>query len=150
MSPPPGVSGRRLEAGASGCRFEAGGGEHRGTLKTRRKRSGQTAQKRDDFSHFIVRKRGSQLHPAHDADGLGKRGNRPVVEVWRSHGRVAKARNLEDIQVRFVLGDVEPPLVDLVAASRLPLVLDNPKLAKFRPANQCVMMALRTANFEES
>src|SRR5262249_40619441 len=91
----------------------------------------------------------AQLYPRHDADRLGQRAHRAVMEVRGCHRDVSQARHLEDVHVAWLVRHVEPPFVRLLAAGLLPVILDDAKLLEHAAADAGAVVAGDASGFDE-
>src|SRR5438128_1669003 len=98
--------------------------------KTRWDRSGKRAEKRHDLADLDIRERDAQLNTAHHFHRFVERRHRPIVEIRRRHCYVPETWNLEDVEIRRVLGESEAALVNLPAPRRFPVLFRHSELLK--------------------
>src|SRR5262245_8981496 len=96
--------------------------------KTRRERPGERVEKRHDLADLGVRKRDAQFNTAHHFHRFVERRHRPIVEIRRGHPYVPETWNLEDVEIRRVLGKSEAALVNLRAPRRFPVLFHHSEL----------------------
>src|SRR5262245_35963828 len=78
-----------------------------------------------------------------------QRRDRAVVKVGSCVRYVAQQRNAKDVGIGGVVGDSDAAIVNLGAASRLPILLDDSEFCEPAASDTDAIVAFGTADFDE-
>ena len=111
--------------------------------------AGKAPQERNDLVHLRIREVCIKLDLGHDPDGRRQGVDCAVVKIRGRLCDVAQARNLEPVEVGWIVRHPEAALVDILAAGRLPVVGEHTELPEPESAQGRPFVALDTAGVDE-